>query len=298
MSQNNAVLTLEAGETNVGLVPDIGGSVSHFRFAGIDLMRPLAEADRAAGNVLGVAMFPMAPYANRIGNNAFAFQGRTWHVKANNPPERFNVHGTGWQRPWTIAQAAAGTALLTLAVADAGVPYAYRASQRVTARPDGMTVAMRITNTGALAMPFGFGLHPWFERAPDTTLQFNAATFYLEEPDGVSGDPVTVPPELDFRSARRLPGGWRNNDYGGWDGVATIAYPARRLALRMRADRVFKHLMVYADPAKTVFCVEPQTNASGAFARPDGFTDPAEGVIVLPPGASAAGSVQFDVLRL
>ena len=189
-------------------------------------------------------------------------------------------------------------ALLTLEVADVSAPYAYRASQRFMARPDGMTVAMRIVNTGVVAMPFGFGLHPWFEREVDVTLQFNATTFYLEEPGGISGDAVTMPPELDFRSARRLPGGWRNNDYGGWDGVVTIAYPARRLALRMRADRVFGHLMVYADPARTVFCVEPQTNASGAFARPDGFTDPAQGVIVLQPGESASGSVQFDALRL
>jgi aldose 1-epimerase len=298
MPQNSNVVQLEAGEMSVGLVPGIGGSVSYFRFAGSDMMRPLSDELRVAGNVLGVAMFPMTPYANRIGGNAFTFEGRTYRVEANNPPEKFNVHGTGWHRPWTVAEQSGSGALLGLEVIDAGAAYAYRATQRFTVRGDGMDVEMTITNAGDVAMPFGFGLHPWFERDADTTLQFCANRFYLEEPEGVSGDPITMPPELDFSAARALPGGWRNNDFGGWDGVAMIAYPDRGLGLRMRADKVFGHLMVYADPTKTYFCVEPQTNASGAFDRPDGFTDPAEGVIVLQPGESAAGRVQFEVTRL
>lgn len=292
----NSVLRLSAGEIDVGLVPTIGGSVSHFRHRGTDLMRPLSEADRAAGNVLGVAMFPMVPYANRIGGNSFAYGGQTWRVEQNNPPERFNVHGTGWHRAWTVAEQTGTEALLTLEVGDG--PYHYRATQRFSVGGNGMRVEMTIGNQGEAAMPFGFGLHPWFERDADTTLQFKATRFYLEEPDGVSGDPITLAPELDFATARTLPTGWRNNDYGGWDGSATVAYPARRTALRMRADPVFGHLMFYADPRRTFFCVEPQSNASGAFNRAGGYTDPAEGVIVLQPGGSASGSVHFEALAL
>ena len=45
--------------------------------------------------------------------------------------------------------------------------------------------------------------------------------------------------------------------------------------------------MLYADPTKPYFCVEPQTNASGAFNR-GRWTDPDEGVIVLASGESAS----------
>ncbi|HQZ13613.1 MAG TPA: aldose 1-epimerase [Devosia sp.] len=297
MTTSNDVLQLGAGEVSVGLVPGIGGSVGHFRHRGVNLMRPLSEADRAAGNVLGVAMFPMTPYANRIANNAFTFDGRTYRVEANNPPEKFNVHGTGWHRAWTVADQSTDAALLTLEVVEPGAAYAYRASQRFTVHAGGMDVRMSITNLGDVAMPFGFGQHPWFERDADTTLKFNAATFYLEEPNGVSGDPITLPPELDFATGRALPDGWRNNDFGGWDGVATITWPSRKAGLAIRGDAAFGHLMVYADPQRSFFCVEPQTNASGAFDRPDGYTDPAQGVMVLRPGESASGSVQFEVIR-
>ena len=66
-------------------------------------------------------------------------------------------------------------------------------------------------------------------------------------------------------------------------------YPSRGVHLAIVADPVFGHLMVYADPAKPFFCVEPQSNASGAFNRAGGFDDPAEGVRVLAPGESLAG---------
>ncbi|QND67420.1 aldose 1-epimerase [Mesorhizobium loti] len=290
-------LTLKAGALEVGVVPQIGGSVSALRWRGIDLMRRLSDRDRAAGNVLGVAMFPMTPYANRITRNAFDFASKRWQVLPNNPPEKFNVHGSGWQHGWAVMDAGAASATLSLDIAAGAEPYSYRARQAFTVTGEGLSVTMTLTNTGPVSLPFGFGLHPWFDRDPDVTLQFKARRFYLEEPDGISGDPVTLPSELDFAEDRPLPNGWRNNDYGGWSGEATIRFPSRGAGLRIKADPVFKHLMLYADPAKPYFCVEPQTNASGAFNR-GRWDDPDEGVIVLASDESAAGTVSFMPFEL
>lgn len=292
MGAISELVNIGAGALEVALVPGIGGSVSSLRWRGVDLMRRLSEDDREAGNVLGVAMFPMTPYANRITGNTFDFGTRRWQVLPNNPPEKFNVHGSGWQHAWMVVEAGAANATLSLDIAAGAEPYSYRATQVFTASDEGLSVTMTLTNTGAVALPFGFGLHPWFDRDPDVTLQFSARRFYLEEPEGISGDPITLPPELDFAEYRPLPGGWRNNDYGGWSGEATLRFPARGAGLRMKADPIFKHLMLYADPAKPYFCVEPQTNASGAFNR-GRWDDPEEGAIVLGPGESAAGTVWF-----
>jgi aldose 1-epimerase len=286
------VVRLAAGEVEVGLAPGIGGSVAWLRWQGRDLMRPLSEADLAAGNVLGAACFPMLPYANRIAGNEFAFDGRAWRFEANNPPERYNVHGTGWQRAWTVEAADAASARLALEVGDG--PYAYRAEQRFAVERGGLTVAMALENRGQARAPFGFGLHPWLLRDPDVTLRFRARDFYLEEPEHVAGDRITLPPELDFAEARALPSRWRNNDYGGWDGRAEIDWQSRGLRLTMTAEPVFGHLMVYAAPGSAVFCVEPQSNASGAFNRAGGFEDPAEGIRILEPGESMTGTVRFD----
>ena len=102
----SGVIELRADRYAADVVPEIGGSLATFRLDGVDLMRALSDADRAAGNVLGTASFPMVPYANRIAGNAFEFRGRRYTFAMNNPPEIYNVHGTGWLLPWTVTGAA------------------------------------------------------------------------------------------------------------------------------------------------------------------------------------------------
>src|SRR4051794_1086924 len=131
---------IAAGALEVELAPEVGGSLASLRWQGREVMRPFSTADQAAGNVLGVACFPMLPYANRIASNAFVFEGRSFRFEANNPPERYNVHGTGWQRPWRVEEASASTAHLALEVNE--TPYAYRAEQRFALDGGALTVAL------------------------------------------------------------------------------------------------------------------------------------------------------------
>jgi aldose 1-epimerase len=206
MAGTSDIVYLAAGALTADLVPAIGGSLAAFRRGDTDVMRPLSATDLDTGNVLGVAMFPMVPYANRIAGDAFDFGGKRRVFVANNPPEAFNVHGTGWQRPWQVDHRSDVAAGLSLSVGPDDGPYRYHATQLFRLDPDALTVTIGLTNTGADAMPFGFGLHPWFLRDPDVTLQFAARHFYLEEPGNIAGDPVMVPPELDYALARPLPG--------------------------------------------------------------------------------------------
>lgn len=297
MAATSDALTLTAGKIAVELVPAIGGSIASFRLDGIDVMRPLSAADRAAGNVLGVASFPMVPFANRIGNNAFTFEGRTYRFETNNPPEIWHVHGTGWHRAWTVAAAGDRSATLTLEVVEPQA-FSYRAEQRFVLDEAGLSLSTSVTNIAPQRMPFGFGHHPWFERDDAVTVEFAARTVHMNEPEMMIGERVTLPPELAFEPARPLPAYWRCTDYGGWSGVATVRQPARGVGLTMRGDPAYGHVMFYADPARPVFCVEPQTNASGAFNRPHGFGDPEDGVIVLANGESASAALRFEPFRL
>lgn len=284
------MIELAHGGVSLGLVPELGGSIAFFRIEGRDAMRPLSAEDAAAGNVLGVASFPMIPYANRIDGNAFTFEGRTYRVAPNNGAEPFNVHGSGWKSAWTIEEATATSVVLVLDH-DGGTedPYTYRAVQRFALADGALSLTTSIENRGAARMPFGFGHHPWFPRDADVTLRFRARDFWLEGPFGVVSDRISVAPELDFSEHRPLPEGWRNNDYGRWDGRAEVRFPARGVGLAIEAGPLYENLMFYADPNRDVFCLEPQTNASCALNR----TEPDLGVIVLGPGESMQERVAF-----
>lgn len=284
------MIELRDDDLSLGLVPEIGGSIAYFRVDGRDIMRPLSAEDAATGNVLGVASFPMTPYANRIDGNAFTFEGRSYRVAANNGSEPFNVHGSGWKSAWTVEEATAASAVLSLDHAGgADDPYAYRAVQRFLLEDGAVSLMTEIENRGAARMPFGFGHHPWFPRDADVTLMFRARDFWLEAPMGVAGDRISMAPELDFSDYRRLPEAWRNNNYGRWDGVAHLRFPGRGVGLTIEADPLFANLMFYADPKRDVFCLEPQTNVSCAFNK----AGPDLGVIALGPGERIRGRLRF-----
>ncbi|SHF51949.1 aldose 1-epimerase [Kaistia soli DSM 19436] len=292
------MIELSDGDLQLGLVPDIGGSLAYFRFRGRDVMRPLSPADAARGDVEGTASFPMLPFANRIADNRFVFDGRTYRVAPNIPAAPLNVHGSGWKSVWTVDRAAASEALLSLDhPADDTDPFCYRATQHAVIEDGSLNLTIGIENRGQQRMPFGFGHHPWFPRDPDTAITFAAREFWLEGPGGIISDQIAIPPQLDFSSGRGLPHGWRNNDYGGWDGRAELRFPSRGHGVRIDADPVFGHLMLYADPKRDVFCLEPQTHVSCAFSRMVG--DGADlGVIVLAPGAIASGTLRFSPFPL
>ena len=298
------VITIAAGGLELGLVPELGGSVAYLRLkqgdAALDLLRPLSAADHAAGDVLGVAMFPMVPYANCIEGNAFDFDGRTYRVAPNLPGYRFNFHGRGWRLPWTVSAVGPDHATLTLEDDISGEPHRYRAVQHFVIADGRLTVTTTVTNIGDRRMPFGFGQHPWFPRRPETLVRFAARRFWLESVDSSATEPITIPPELDFAASRPPPRARRNNCYEGWAGAVEIAWPGEGIGLRMTAEPVFRHLMVYFPaPPEPVFCLEPQTNLVSAFTR-DATAGGGEdsGVIVLEPGQSAEGAVVFAPFRL
>jgi aldose 1-epimerase len=285
---------LRNNDLTVGLVPEIGGSLAYFRKGDVDFMRPLSDVDRTRREVLGVAMFPMIPYANRIAENEFSFDGATYRFTANNPPEKFNVHGTAWHLPWTEQRIAADETVLELVHEKPDEPYSYRARQRFRLMPDRLVVDTEVENRGVRTMPFGFGQHPWFPTDADARVTFDARSVWILGQDGVPAERLRTPPEFDFTKSATLPRNWRGLCYGEWSGRAEIVWPRRGIGLSIEADPIFRHLMLYSDPKRPALCLEPQTNAVSAFTLiSQGYGVSDVGVVILEPGAKASGSMRF-----
>ena len=185
---------------------------------------------------------------------------------------------------------------LSLEDRETGQPHQYSTTQKFHLTSGRLAITTTITNLGPVAMPFGFGQHPWFPRDSDTTVYFKARRFWIETLDSSAAEPITVPPELDFSSPRAPPMVRRNNCYDGWDGIAEIRWHRHGVGLRMMADPIFGRLMVYFPvPTESVFCLEPQTNAVSAFTKASTVAElEAFGVIVLEPGQSAGGIFSLE----
>jgi aldose 1-epimerase len=294
------VFTLESGLLRLEVNPEVGASVAAFeaRLGGgwVPVMRPTPRPlpDKSSP----YSSFTLAPYSNRIRGARFGFAGREYRLRPNTP-EGNAQHGDVRNRPWQVEQPNPDTLLCSFESGwfeDVNWPWAFRLLKTYRLEGNLLDTVLELTNASDGPMPAGFGLHPYFVwRLPgsqDVELQFGAKGYYRTDegliPEGPMG---AVPAELDFSRRRALGDQKVNGVYGGWDGQAVLEWPGSGVRLRLEADPVFSHLVVFTAPDGTL-AVEPVTNAT------DGFNLMAKGVeghgvVVLGPGESLKGRVRL-----
>jgi len=258
-------IALTSDRLTLVLQPETGGSVVAFRLAGdngpFDLMRT-ATGPRA----LDSGMFPMVPFANCIRDNRFGFGGREYRVSPNMAGVELNFHGSGWLSEWSVAARTPTTVDLVLEEGRIDGAYRYRATQRFELDGEGLSVWLAVENLGADAMPFTFGLHPWFPRHGTARVRFHSDGWWRGDESGRTIAHVPFADGGDYATGKEPPLDWQNVCHTGWNGVAEIDWPGAGTGLRIVSAPVFTHLMVHVPmTGEAVFCLEPQSNAPCAF---------------------------------
>jgi aldose 1-epimerase len=149
---------------------------------------------------------------------------------------------------------------------------------------------MSITNAGPVAFPFGLGWHPFFPREPATRLGFSAASMW--ETDATVLPTHESRGHAPFDPPRAIEGAALDNAFAGWPGEATLEWPASGLGVRLDADRMLDHLVVYIPPGRDFLAVEPVTHMTDAFNR-DARGLPHTGTRYLPPGQSRSCTMRI-----
>jgi len=260
------------------------------------LLRPARHTGSGAPDE--TAAFPLVPFGNRVGGNAFSFGGRD-HRLTPNAGDRYRLHGDGWLSNWTVETATSSGATLALRHrADAAAPWDYLARQTIILDGRRLTLTLSIENTGRDTLPFGLGWHPYFPLTPRTRLTAPASSVWLEGSDHLPTEEVPLPADLDFRKAAPLPDRWINNGFEDWNGSARIDWPEHGLTLLVDADPILSRYVVYRpdaarDPAYSGdwFCFEPMTHAVDAF-----HIDDLGGLRALAPGDRIEGTVRLTAV--
>jgi aldose 1-epimerase len=299
------VVALAAGNARVLVDAAVGGALTSFAFAGVDVLRPTSAG---TDDVRQHACYPLVPYSNRIAGARLDFAGRTHALARNFGDHPHAIHGVGWQRPWTVETRDASSALLTLEHAPAGDaalawPWAFRATQSISlhANPDraaaALTLKLTIANAGNAAFPFGLGWHPYFVRAPRTRLGFRAGGVWETDATRLPTVLATVPASWRFDPPREPGSETIDNVFTGWDGEATLDDADRRIAITLRADRAAGFLVVYAPESKDFLALEPVTHMTDAFNRA-ARGERGTGTRTLRPGGAFSCTMQIGVRLL
>jgi len=235
VTATDQVLVLEAGDARLIVDPGQGGRMTSFTVAGAERLVTEGYGPIRWGS------YPMAPWAGRIRDGRFRFRDRTVQLPRNLPPHA--IHGTVFERPWAVVDAA------TIAIdLGPGWPFAGRVTQRFELVEDRLRVDLALEADEP--MPAILGWHPWFRRPVSLAVEPGRMVERGADglPTGALVDPTPPPWDdcfIELRSAPRLT--WP-------DGLS--------LEVTSSAD----HWVVYDESSDGV-CVEPQTGP------PDGLTE-------------------------
>ena len=259
---------------SVCLLPAVGGGIARFDWLGgtgeVPRMRPCLDAPERSPGIYEpnrLACYPLLPWSNRIAHGGFFMGERRIALPLNRDDDAYPIHGSGWQRRWTVREHEADAAHLEL-VETAADAYAYRASLHYRLHGDALEVSLGVTNTGDAPLPFGLGLHPFFPLHGGARLLAPATGVWLNDGHGpLPTDHAEVPPAWDFAASRELPAGL-NHAFTGWTGHATIEWPGRPLRLHVEADA--GAYVLYTPASEDFFCFEPVDHPINAVHLPGG----------------------------
>ena len=265
-------ILLESATQRLQVYPRLGGSIVRWDWKLDDAWSPLF---RPWGGVsedrYTLACFPLVPWSNRITGGGFTHDGTFHPLAPNRADEPYPIHGDGWLQEWTVEEQAVDRIKLSLSSDQfAGNPYRYRSTQTLTllaiGQEQGLQIDLTVTHHGERPLPYGLGLHPYFTRTPQTTLQMQTDGVWLSGHDPIPTDLVTEFPQTwDYNEPSHLEGPLIDNCFTGWNGKATIRYPDRGLALHMHMLDCNGYTLLYRPPAQDYFCLEPITHPIDAF---------------------------------
>jgi len=284
MKVDEGYLVLQQGAARLTMDPRRGGAIREFDWQGIPIFRPTEPA--AGDEPLDTACFPMAPFANRIAQGRFQFDGRTVQLSPNWSGDPHPLHGDGWRAPWSVIGGSISSAALRFDGGGGEWPWRYRCEQNVQLLRDGLSIELSIQNLSDTPMPAMLGLHPYFCDAATARLQAALPRVWLTNEASLPVEEVSTPSAWSFDRGRMVNTIPLDHCFSGWDGIGTLRWPDRCVTVRATACNA---LQIFAPAGKDFFCLEPQSAASGALSRN------VKESTVIAPGERAAIRVQFSV---
>jgi aldose 1-epimerase len=266
--------------------PSLGACLRSLEWNGTAVLRPSPDelpTARQAGS------YPLVPCSNRIGGARLTWQGRTWPLAPNNPPEPHAIHGIGWQLAWTVLRQDATSAVLALEHAgDAMWPFPFRCEQAFRLEPDALHLDLALTNLAPHEAPAGLGWHPFFAKRPGARLRVATAARWQMGADKL---PTVRTSDAGFdRSCDDLD---VDHCFDGWDGQAELVDDV--LAVRLASS--LRHVVVFTHPSRPTVAIEPVSHVNNVFGDPmlgQGLPPETVGRAGLAPGATLRAWMRIE----
>jgi aldose 1-epimerase len=263
-------IVLRKGPLSVGIEPAAGGSLTRLDLAlgstRFDILRPAIRGPSPIAPSLNMSAFPLVPYAGRLRNGHFQFEGRSIEYPLNALPEQNSSHGDGFTREWQLTGLERDAAVLRIAP-QSSAPIQYECVQTVTVRDDRVEIKLTARNLEARPIPFESGFHPYFAGRSHARVRANLP--FRTRWDTQMMPACTGRNELRQEFARGIAAAELPvaAEFGGWNGQAVIEWPTAGVSVELQTRPALGHVVVWAPEREDFFCFEPLSHATDSFNR-------------------------------
>jgi aldose 1-epimerase len=230
------MIELEAADARVHVAVTDGGRIGQITVGEHRLLH-----DDPSGGPLTWGSYPMAPWAGRVRDGRFRFDGAALQLPLNLPPHA--IHGTAFTAPWTVVDAGRDYCELEC---DLGWPFGGRAHQHLLLTAAGLTCVLGVLATTS-PMPAVVGWHPCFHTPTSAELEFSV--MHERDDRHMATDRLVPPKQHPWDDCFQRPLGPLRMHHPG---------------LTVTVDSDCSHWVVY-DEQPGLLCVEPQSGPPDAF---------------------------------
>lgn len=219
----------------------------------------------------------LMPFANRINNGTFNFQGKQHQLKIK-PKQHHSVHGFMHSVSMHVKEVGSSFIILEYNYTgdQAGYPFLFDTTVRYSIHPTtGFNCIVTVKNKGNSDMPVSVGWHPYFFVHDDV----NDAQLQLPHCSRCLLDEQNIPIGLyekneEFLNWEQIGNKVMNNCYKTITPASLteigLRYSDRSLVIWQEADK-FPFFQIYTTPDRKSIAIEPMSGCIDAFNNKDGL---------------------------
>ncbi|TWO33188.1 aldose 1-epimerase [Seonamhaeicola sediminis] len=261
--QKLGVLEIKNADTYAKIYLNKGASLQELTLNDHEIIKdlsPLSYADTYASSIL-------FPFANRIKDGKYTFEGEDFQFEPNQKEENNALHGLVYNKTFEVIDISSSEneASLTLEYNEAnkyiGFPYTYSIQLKYIFRKENLELNIKVKNTDVKTFPFTLGWHPYFtsDNLFESSLQFDSTEKVILGDRNITIGTDNIDTTETFKIAgQQFDDCWiLNSDQ--------IIFRTPEYDLKFNATGNNNFLQVYTPPKENTIAIEPTTGISDSF---------------------------------
>lgn len=240
-----------------------GASLQELNIGGHTIIQdllPLSYSDTYASSIL-------FPFANRIKDGIYTFNGKNYQFEANQKEENNALHGLVYNKTFKVINQNAdnNSASITLEYNETletkGFPYTYNIQLEYTLTHTNLDLKVNVKNTSLKTFPFTLGWHPYFtsdDLKKSTIKMESTQKLLIGDRNITTGIEDTAPVNTFSIEDKQLDDCWVLN-------TGNVYFNTPKYKLQIGSTGKKNFLQAYTPPRLNTIAIEPTTGVSDSF---------------------------------